>query len=806
VPTVQRSICALLVTFALAPAVPGADEPKTGSKPPVSITVLSGTSLTFEPAASPPLTSFHLPVSCTPPDQFPNLTYQTLSILLNGQFRDPAAAQVKRDENERTPFLLLTIDPARLVEPGRYEVRVQPLLPDPAAPLPAALLLNLTRPGADLLTVAPLQIERVIYLPWCWDRLTPGSVLLVEKSNRSGLSRPAEPWLCDLRGWGGRPAGRLRMTVPDVAAGSTGSVSVEVVDPPQLGKSVGVLTVRSPQLTNPEGSTFTIEVTTRAASFWIVVFVALGIFGGYYARTVLENRKQLLLAKAAGEDTESSLDGTIANTTDAPLLADLTSIRDGLRTELRKRGATPESVQKATQDARQKADARLKTADDARAALLTRITDLKAAFAGPDAQPAFLALALRDALPALDRAEAELNSGIINRVSQDVTNLVGRVADVLLGPGREWQARTAAALQRFGTWPEASVAEMTTTLGADVAALPPKLGDVQAAVVVTSRIANGLRHQLFPVGVDNLITYGTDIVGSLEGGSKTAAANLGQTALEKIQAARDHATADDFRALAEAVHDFQGTLTELIGGLAKEANAPVPADSGAGRYLSAIRSLVPQKPGAPTAPSAPAGLAPQAFGLPPLAQLSVLRIEPSATPVVGRPVEFRLQLVSASGQTVPTNAKWYQDGRLVKEGPDALTYTPQRVGEVRVRAEVTVDGVVRAAEVALPVRAPEPDAPTGAERALRTTERLQSAISGTIIAFTGYLLFQGGFIGTAEDLGVAFLWGFSVDLGLSRIRDLANPLVMRGQLQTPRAPAPPMPTVPTMPPMPTLGS
>jgi hypothetical protein len=785
VPTVKRSICALVVSLACAPVGSGADEPKTGARPPVSIEVLAGRELTLDPTAAPTQTTIAIPVRCTPPDQFEKLTYQTLSVVLNGRFRDPTAVRVARNEKERVPFLVLTIETARLVEPGAYAVRVQPLLPDPAALIPAVLDFTLNRPAAELSSATPLRVERIIYLPWCWDRLRPGSLVLTEKSNQSGVSAPGAPWLCELRFGDGRPAGRLKMTVPGVSAGGTALLSVEVDEAPRLGKSSGVLTVRAHQLRTPEGYTVPVEVTTRAAPVWLAILIAAGIGVGYYARTVLDNRHRLLVAKAAAEDVARALDDVIARVTDAPLLADLVAIRDALRAVLGARRSTPEEIEKAAQDAQRATEARLKVADDQRAELRARIRDLRAGFTQPDAQPGFLGAALRDALPVLDRAVDELNRGFIALVAQEVDAQSDRVANLLRGDGREWQARTAAALQRFGNWPEANLSDMTTGLTADLTALAPKLDELLPPLLLTLKIVAGLRHQLLTVGVDNLLAYGTDIASSLTAGSKTAEAELVRSACKRIETARTHASAADFRALADAVHDFQNVLGELIEGFARDAHTGVPADAAAGKYLSAIRTLVPQVPARSPTAGAPAPGAGFAAQLAPT--VGVLSLEPTAVPTVGRPVEFRLRLVSASGQTVPTNARWFQDGRLVKEGADALTCTPDRVGELRVRAESLIDGAVRSAEVALPVRAAPMDAPTATERELKTTERIQFAIFGALITFTGFLLFQGGFIGTAEDLGVAFLWGFTTDIGVAKVRELATPLLSRAQ--TPARPA-----------------
>ena len=48
-----------------------------------------------------------------------------------------------------------------------------------------------------------------------------------------------------------------------------------------------------------------------------------------------------------------------------------------------------------------------------------------------------------------------------------------------------------------------------------------------------------------------------------------------------------------------------------------------------------------------------------------------------------------------------------------------------------------------------------------------------------MIAVIGYGIFRSTFIGTFEDFLTAFLWGFTVDVGIAKVRELATPLLAR---------------------------
>ncbi len=62
---------------------------------------------------------------------------------------------------------------------------------------------------------------------------------------------------------------------------------------------------------------------------------------------------------------------------------------------------------------------------------------------------------------------------------------------------------------------------------------------------------------------------------------------------------------------------------------------------------------------------------------------------------------------------------------------------------------------------------------------LNKDELKQTVVSGFFIVAAGYAIFQGAWFGTFMDFLAAALWGFSVDIGAAKVREIANPLLSR---------------------------
>jgi hypothetical protein len=158
-----------------------------------------------------------------------------------------------------------------------------------------------------------------------------------------------------------------------------------------------------------------------------------------------------------------------------------------------------------------------------------------------------------------------------------------------------------------------------------------------------------------------------------------------------------------------------------------------------------------------------------------------LSIDVPPSPVAGRSAALRLRIHGEppSRYTV----RWAAGGEAEGESDSAgllWRFRPRYPGPVLVRAELRdLDGGgVASAEALLEVRSSRSAVPL-LERSLGITERLQSAAVGLLVSGAGYLVFQRDFIGTFQDFFLAVLWGFTVDAGVSKLREMATPVLGR---------------------------
>ena len=65
------------------------------------------------------------------------------------------------------------------------------------------------------------------------------------------------------------------------------------------------------------------------------------------------------------------------------------------------------------------------------------------------------------------------------------------------------------------------------------------------------------------------------------------------------------------------------------------------------------------------------------------------------------------------------------------------------------------------------------------QKQLGWTEFFQTCIFGAVITVAGFIMFQGTFVGTVNDFFAAGIWGFTVDIGVAKVRQLAEPIMTR---------------------------
>jgi hypothetical protein len=94
---------------------------------------------------------------------------------------------------------------------------------------------------------------------------------------------------------------------------------------------------------------------------------------------------------------------------------------------------------------------------------------------------------------------------------------------------------------------------------------------------------------------------------------------------------------------------------------------------------------------------------------------------------------------------------------------------PTRIGFHDV--EVSIGGAV--AKTTISIGGAEARQRLMRERALE--DAVGTAVSGLVAVGVGWVIFEPGWVGAVREMFGAFVWAFGLDLGLSRIREIAPP-------------------------------
>ncbi|HEX5273639.1 MAG TPA: hypothetical protein VFW33_24250 [Gemmataceae bacterium] len=779
--------------------------PSRAAEPPPhvkSVEVLGPRELTLpRPVRSEGTCELTIAIRCTPPEAFAGLDLQTISVALKGQPLSRETVRFRRGDGAEPPAVVMVVDLGKAAEAGTYTVKAQPGPSDPAQPLPP-LEFTLTRPAAELQAAAPLRVERVVYLPWVWDRVDPTELRITEKANKSDLVPAIKCWTCDLRRADGTPAGRLPLQLERIEAGGQGCLTIKNADLSGLGRATGTYTVRSPQLAGDSFET-TVEVTSRVTAFWLLLTVVAGIFLGYLVRTSLEARRLRALALIPANELLQSLNEGIESAADPKLRQDLEDVRKELRTEMGRVRATPETIDAAVKKATDKRDQLLKQAEQLRAELRKRVETTRVDLGPADNQPEPIRGIVQAASQSLGAAAAALDSGHLQSVKQDLDDLDGRLRAELPPAAGRWATDVAEALSSLEDWPETRLAEAKKSAEDDLAALGRvNPDDPKALLAGTRKLWIDLAGGAIRGAMGTAFAQAKEVLRGLRGLEEHPPPDrvlgaLGQAG-EGLEANLRQPWPDALGPAAESLHALRAALGRALTAAVPEPEGggepTPPASLAQGRFVQAFREILAARPGGDQllgreeerrAAAVEHREEAEPLPAPPPAGTWSVSLEARSDPVVRQPLWFRARLTAPEGSEVPkVTVRWFLGGRLVKEDGSApldLLSIPARPGALAVRAEATAaDGSVRFAEQRLTVREPEgAEALPVLEADLKRYEGLQTAVSGVLIALIGLVLYRGTWVGTLEDFLVAFLWGFSVDVGVAKVRELGAPLVAR---------------------------
>lgn len=157
-----------------------------------------------------------------------------------------------------------------------------------------------------------------------------------------------------------------------------------------------------------------------------------------------------------------------------------------------------------------------------------------------------------------------------------------------------------------------------------------------------------------------------------------------------------------------------------------------------------------------------------------------LQLEVSATPEAGEQAVATATFIGTPPG--PVDMEWTIGNSVDHSASRTQTFTPTQPGALVVSVRGVVRGTAdsRAAKAVLQVRGRHGfDAAIRIADQLARDEKKQTIVSAIFIAAAGYAIFQANFYGTFLDFMAATLWGFSMDVGVAKVREIAAPVLAR---------------------------
>jgi hypothetical protein len=728
-----------------------------------------------------------------PPDRV-----TVLDVSLNGDKPDATSRLFSFELKPASSILEATFNPTPLTAAGTYTVAL--LLEGEAKdgkPLRQLLSLDFSVPAAELHLANPLRLEQVHLAP-CIADLSPHHWFLTESSTKARLASIQVRTLGQLEGPDDHPlAARLHVEPPqslEPLGSAPAKVSIDGHLP--LGRTTGSLLVYSPQLAAP--LTVAVEIVSRVARGWLLVVILLGILAGLVLRVKLEEQSARLRAEETAQEQLGRLSKLAADQRDERLRAAIAAAAEGVRRAILD-GAAPDKLGTAVTAAVQAIEQLMQEAKQKRDALALRIADLHKKLGPVSAQPPPVRKAIEAVRERLNRQQAALAGGEIESVDGALTTEESEIDATLREPITAWSSEVGENLKGAGAWSgtsfEAARANVATQIDA--------LSSIQAwhdLVAKLPQVTIDLRQRVMRVGVQGLCELGENVLAALV----ELEDDKLEPDLKQLKAALDEASAwmrgapdaDQTSRMAQILRTLRSRLVNSLKSAAGTVSNDVLSKLESGSFEEATRLVLDQRPkdrmlsrGEKAQPSASwswrmlRGERGTEADRPGTREAAApMTIVAAGNPTVGQPVALAVGIDTMRPET---SVQWFVEGRLVAEGAagsKSWTFTPQRPGQVIVQARIVDPGSIEQAEgsLLLDVRPAEGYAALPAlQKQIWWNEMKTTIVSGVFIAAGGYLIFRTSFLGTFEDFFAAFLWGFSVDIGVARVKEMANPLLTR---------------------------
>jgi hypothetical protein len=450
-------------------------------------------------------------------------------------------------------------------------------------------------------------------------------------------------------------------------------------------------------------------------------------------------------------------------------------------------------VKKAADDV----DAALKAAEAERSALRSRLKDLRLKLDSPDGQPAPISLALKSYIGRLDEQEQELNKGAITTVATELDKVDTETKNDIPTTIEAWAQELRGSVGAIGQWKglEFEIVRQQVFDETD----PAKTGALDLAK--TRDLTRRVQVYLLLAGPHQAGDMGLQVIERLEKlklSELEAVLALARESLLRVQGLND-ISVDSVASAGEAIGTLRGRLIDAVAKAATVKKVAKPEGLETGDFATAMTkfadSLQPEErawgPGAAAqiaGESMSAVRQPASFSSVETAvvmQRTIpgwwdLKLSVPLTPVSGEQTVATASVIGASPGAV--DIEWTIGDSVKRSGPGSQAFTPSEPGALAlsVRGVSRTTGEIRIASAILQIRAAHGYAAVNEfVNQMKRDDRIQTIVAGVFIAAIGYAIFQGNWTGTFLDFFAAMLWGFSVDVSVAKVREIAGPLLAR---------------------------
>jgi hypothetical protein len=817
-PLINTTTARWVLLLALALAVLG---PISASGQTTTLITLDSTELELvEPSARVTTTTFTIPAKLNAA----KVNLRRWSISQDGRIIDRSGTTIElRPASESFVELFTSFNLLKLENAGRYVATLEFAAPNPVASvegtktgpttvgqsvsatpreLEQTVQLKLNKPAAELRISTPVRIERTIYFLSFWGRpwtLKPDTLTLAEATGKSWVKISPIIWDVVLRhGDDASEEQPLRVHLPDKVDGwgqATATFGLE--GPVSIGTTTGTLTIRAPQL-SARTVDFAITLVSRLTPLWLVPVIALGIGLGWYMRIKLESERTRLAAVVPAEQELNTLDDLVQATSDPDFHKKLEGIRKDLAGKVDDKAGTAQSITAATAKAATDREGVVKEMNDLRDKIRTALDTWGRPCTVDDLLPNTVAGQLKILCDRLDALKKSFDAGSLKEVDDKITKEVPDLARKVREQLSDWLRQfTDVKAIKLAPWAELPVAAKVQALTAEADSLAPQVPTAETpealwkVIIAAATFLVHLKHDLFINLRDRAITIATFVSGTLrkiDPAFESKAKDI-DAATEILPDQSNAGANDDVSAFLNQLNHLHDTIAAALGSARKDNTQPLQGleEGNFSTAVQALRqSLIPAEKdlgegaaGPAAAQLQPAVDKPLPPAIPP--KWKIVLEAPAAT--VGQPVSVRTRLIVPEGMTQPqVTLHWFRAGlEAGHAAPGTLerSFVFSEPGPVSISVVATdPQQITDSASLVLQVQSVHGAlAISKVQETLAKVELVQNLASGAIIMAAGWLIFSPTFIGAFPEFFAAFLWGFGTDVGLAKVRDLAQPVM-----------------------------